>query len=143
LAGVAGAIVMAMVLWSDGHFGPGDAERTVERWPIALGLHVLAGAGFGLIYSYLFDALDRAGWRVGITVGSVHGFVAVALVSLAPSRHALYQLGEPSGWGVILIVGLHVVFGAVVGALYETKAPIHERETTRAELEPETGSPGA
>jgi hypothetical protein len=140
LAGLAGAAVMATVLWTDGHFGLLGPQFLFDRWQVALGIHLAAGGVFGVAYSYLFDALGRAGWSVGITVGAVHGFFALALVSLAPSRHALYQLGDATGWGVVFIVALHVLFGGVVGSLYEPRAALHRRETTHAELEPEAGS---
>lgn len=143
LAGLVGAAVMALVLWQDGHFGIELGRLRMQRWDIAIGVHFLAGALFGLAYGYLFDALHRAGWRSGMLVGTLHGVLVLVLMSLAPSQHALYQLGDPTWAGALFTVALHALFGAVVGVLYEPRAPVEDRETTRAELGPETRFPAS
>jgi hypothetical protein len=140
VAGVVGAAVMALVIWKEGHF----ATRVIEefpQWNVALGAHLLIGGGFGLVYGYAFDAVHRTGWRVGMALGALHGILAVIVLSIAPSGHALYQVGQPSWAGAAFIVGIHVLFGWMMGVLVEPRAPLPERETTREEVGASTRSP--
>jgi Na+/proline symporter len=140
LAGVLGAAVMALVIWKDGHFGELLVEE-LPRFGVALVAHLGIGGAFGIVYGFAFDAVHRAGWRAGMVVGAAHGLLAVLVLSIAPSGHALHHAGSLTWAGAAFIVGLHVLFGLLVGVLYEPRAEVPERETTLSEIEPGTGSP--
>ena len=141
-AGVIAAAVMALVVWKEGHFAALVLDD-LPRWNLAVLAHLALGGGFGVVYGYAFDAVHRAGWRVGMVFGALHGAVAVVVLSVSPSGHALYQVGQPSWAGAAFIVGIHVLFGLLMGVLYEPRAAVPERETTRAEIEVGTQSPAS
>lgn len=105
-----------------------------------LGVHLLGGWIFSLVYVLLFQQLGVAGvWR-GAIFGLIHGIaVLVVVVGLLPGLHprmASEQHGpeaqsllEPPGflalhYGVqtpLTILFSHVVFGVILGAFYRLK----------------------
>jgi Na+/proline symporter len=130
---------MALVILKEGHFAE-VVSWDLPRLQVALLAHLAIGGAFGVAYGFAFDAVHRAGWRAGMLVGAAHGLVMVLVLSIAPSGHALYQVGDLTWGAAAFIVALHVLFGLTVGVLYETRAPVPERETTLAEVEPESRS---
>ena len=98
-------------------------------------LHFLAGQVFALIYYAVFAAIDESGWLLGALFGLLHGvFAGTALVGiLLPAVHPRMgtsytaadasPLLEPPGFLMLnygrstplVTIGVHVVYGAVVG----------------------------
>lgn len=107
---------------------------------IGLGVHLLNGWVFSLLYVATFTALHRATWWIGAIIGVVHAsFVLTAGMRILPGLHprmASEQHGptvakqlEPPGF-LALNYGMrtpiaayvaHIVFGIVLGSFY----PLH------------------
>jgi len=112
------------------------ANRDRATWTGAA-VHVLNGWLFALIYIATFEVWGGATWWRGAAIGVVHAaFVLTVGMSILPSVHprmasehagpeARRQL-EPPGmfalnYGVrtpISVIVAHVVYGAILGALY-------------------------
>jgi hypothetical protein len=101
-------------------------------------LHVAIGWTFAVLYAAGFESLGRATWWIGAAGGLLHGlFVLVAGVSMLPGLHprmASERHGptptralQPPGfmalhygkWTPLIALAAHVVYGALLGALYE------------------------
>lgn len=101
-------------------------------------LHVAIGWAFAVLYAAGFESLGRATWWIGAAGGLLHGlFVLVAGVSMLPGLHprmASERHGptptralQPPGfmalhygkWTPLIALAAHVVYGALLGALYE------------------------
>jgi uncharacterized membrane protein YagU involved in acid resistance len=99
--------------------------------------HFANGWIFSILYVLAFTSLHKATWWVGAIIGLAHAlFVLVVVMSLLPSFHprmASEQHGptaarklEPPGfmamnYGIrtpIAVVLSHLVYGAILGALY-------------------------
>lgn len=105
------------------------AGRTPEHaFGLGLFLHLGIGGLFGLVYGYLFERVwDHGGALTGVLTAVVHAsligfFVGFAseLIPLIPSR-----MPDPGPYfaglgpaGVAAFFGLHLVYGALVGAGY-------------------------
>lgn len=105
----------------------GDVGR--QAWLVGLGAHVLGGCSLGLLYALVFDrVVHRSGVAEGAGLGLAHAAVAGLLLALVPLVHPLVP-GAITAPGVFLanegaaavagFVAVHMVFGAVVGALYD------------------------
>lgn len=109
-------------------FSPPENRSMV--YLIGFVMHFMMGGIFGLLYAALFEALDiSAGILWGGFFGLVHGLVAGMALGMMPAMHP--RMGEGQvltapgpfavKWGGMLpagIIMLHIVFGAVVGAIY-------------------------
>ncbi|HKD42126.1 MAG TPA: hypothetical protein VKB87_17705 [Myxococcaceae bacterium] len=104
---------------------------------IGVGMHLVLGSLFALLYAAAFHAWGAAGWWRGALIGLVHSaFVLVVGMPIMPGIHprmaseyqgptATRQL-EPPGplalhYGVqtpVSVVLAHVVYGAVLGGFY-------------------------
>lgn len=96
----------------------------------ALGLvfHLLIGGLFGLLYGYLFERVwDHGGAGTGMILSVIHAALIGMIVGLTPQFHPLVPevLADPGPYfanagvlGVVVFFGLHLVYGAVVGAGY-------------------------
>jgi uncharacterized membrane protein YagU involved in acid resistance len=103
-------------------------------------LHVAAGWLFSLIYVLIFESLGVAGWWRGGLIGICHAlFVLTVVVELLPGLHprmaseqqgpAAQNMLEPPGFLALhygfqtplAVVLSHLVFGAMLGALYRFK----------------------
>lgn len=102
--------------------------------------HVAIGWTFAVLYAAGFESLGRATWWIGAAGGLLHGlFVLVAGVSMLPGLHprmASERHGptptralQPPGfmalhygkWTPLIALAAHVVYGALLGALYELR----------------------
>jgi len=107
---------------------------------VGLGVHLLNGWLFALVYAAAFRSWHRATWWLGAAIGLVHAlFVLVAALPLLPGLHprmASEQHGptptrqlEPPGFlalnygrGTPLAVLLaHLAYGAILGAFYRPR----------------------
>ena len=104
---------------------------------LGIGLHLINGWVFALVYLALFHASGSATWWKGMMIGLVHAaFVLAVLMPALPAIHprmaseiqgptALRQLEPPGFLGLhygirtpVTVVIAHLVFGAVLGGLY-------------------------
>lgn len=107
---------------------------------LGVGLHLLAGWVFSLIYVAAFHAAHLFGWWFGALVGLVHGaFILVVWLPVLPGLHprmaselrgpTVAQQLEPPGflgrnYGIgtaVVSLAAHIVYGGILGALYVPK----------------------
>jgi len=104
---------------------------------IGVGMHLVNGWLFALVYAAAFESWDRATWWLGAGIGLVHAlFVLAAAMPVLPALHprmasetsgptATRQL-EPAGFLAlhygrrtpVAVVLAHLVYGGVLGAFY-------------------------
>jgi hypothetical protein len=114
-AGVIGAVAMSIIMAIARVMGiPVSLERLLGRllggpsslttWGMGFLMHLVAGGIFGLLYAVGFEyAAQHANWLVGPVLGVVHGvFVGILMAQV----------------DVRVVIGVHIFYGAIVGALY-------------------------
>ncbi len=91
---------------------------------------LLNGVIFSIIYAVLFTALGLSGgWRWGLIFGAVHSVLAGVVLGMMPLVHPRVGPGKElpapglfakniSPMAPVGLIMLHLVFGAIVGALY-------------------------
>mgnify|MGYP001568539974 FL=1 len=111
--------------------------KGVAAWFLGLMIHFMMGAAFFVVYAALFNALDLksslAGWGAlfglahGVAAGMAMGMMGAMHPRLAPAGGgpATDTLPAPGLFGIhvsamapVAILALHVIFGAVGGAVY-------------------------
>jgi hypothetical protein len=139
-AGMIGAVVMSAILWiARNVMGiPAHMEMmlgtmvvpnaALAAWLVGFGIHVLIGGVLALVYAWAFEHVThRSGWLVGAGFGVVHATISGLGMAMVPAIHPMIpeQMPAPGAFmgnlGVIGIVAeyaLHVIYGAIVGALY-------------------------
>jgi hypothetical protein len=108
----------------------------MTTWLLGFLIHLSAGAMFGAIYAAMFQRWTRrADATTGVGIGAVHALFSGLALGTLPSVHPLVpeQLAAPGiffvhlgAGGVIVYIGLHLLFGAVVGAMYAAEHRAHE-----------------
>ncbi len=146
LAGAIGAMAMLPVIYGGRAMGMTtmDLLRTLGSmmqprgndaalYGIGLMVHLMMGAGFGLLHAGLLHAFDPssggAAAGIGILIGVVHGMiVTVMMPMMLTMAHPLVKDGtiDPpgpamTGFGKMTPMGMvvgHLVYGLVLGAIY-------------------------
>lgn len=103
---------------------------------VGLGIHLAIGGLFGLLYGYLFEHVwDHGGAATGMILAVIHAALIGMLLGLTPRFHPFVpsQIPDPGAYyaklgiaGVLAFFGLHLVYGAIVGAGYGHVAAEHE-----------------
>lgn len=145
-AGLIGAIAMLAVVYMGLTAGMTsmDLLRTLGTmiapnasssvvYGLGLMMHLMMGAGFGLVHSGLLHAVgptsNIAATAYGALFGGVHGMVvALVMPIMLTAMHPLVRSGEiarpgtaMTGLGKMTPMGMvmgHIVFGLVTGAIY-------------------------
>lgn len=140
LAGVVGGAVMSALMFL-GRAGLGldvdlemlmgtvFLERGAAAWLLGLGMHLMMSGLIGVGYALAFERVtQKASAGIGAAFSVVHMLVAGPVMGgVVPLVHRLvpeqmpgpgYFLAHHGAAGVATFVVLHLVFGAVVGALY-------------------------
>ena len=105
---------------------------------LGIGVHLLNGWVFSLVYVLAFHAWDGATWWKGALIGLVHAlFVLVVAMPTLPAMHpamaserrgptVVRQLEPPGFLGLhygiqtpVTVVLAHIVFGIILGVFYE------------------------
>ena len=96
-------------------------------WILGLFLHLALSGVFGLMYGAVFKHfLHSATPGLGVLVGMVHGSISGLMMGLVPEFHPRVPelVPEPGTWmanigtwGSVTTLALHLVFGAIVGAV--------------------------
>jgi hypothetical protein len=140
-AGIVGAIVMTALgavaaaagLRSSLELMLGSAvmgNTSAAAWGAGFGLHLALGAFFGLVYGALLERATQTTAEIGVSIGSIHAVLSGVALTAVPAVHPLVPdtLIAPgmflSNLGIasaIFFVALHLVFGAVVGAVYGSR----------------------
>lgn len=143
-AGMLGALVMTIMTDASRAMGLIDANMSRYQGCVVLGrmegmaplltglaLHLSIGAVMALGYAVLFEFIGAAGWWRGATIGAVHWIMAGLAFPLLDRMNRCVVDGRIRGFGIMgrnygpmMVAGLmagHVVFGAIVGALYAVR----------------------
>ena len=95
--------------------GPGNRSA----YPVGMGLHIVMGIGFAFIY-YGFLSLSSLPFNAltGLLLGSIHGVIAMLLVSILIMEHhpnsKYHNRGPATG---LAQLGAHMVYGTIVGSI--------------------------
>jgi hypothetical protein len=122
-AGVLGAVVMTALMAMARAMGmPVNLEMVLGT--------MIGGAPslFALIYAVGFEYwTHRADWLVGLGFGVIHTLFSSVLLAMIPAMHPLVpeQMPAPGPFmsnlgmmGVLAFFMLHLIYGAIVGAMY-------------------------
>jgi hypothetical protein len=139
LSGVAGAAVMSVGLAVGRAMGmPANLELMLgsmllppgtPAFMLGLAMHLVIGGLFGLLYAWAFEHVThRSSAAIGGGLGILHGIAGGVFMGLLPMMHPRIpeEMPAPGAFmanlgtlGVMAEMVLHVVYGAVVGALYQ------------------------
>lgn len=99
-----------------------------EAWAAGIGVHLVIGGLFGLLYGWLFERVwDHGGASTGLILGVIHAALIGMVMGLTPQFDAYVpsQLPDPGPYfshlgiaGILAWFGMHLVYGAIVGAGY-------------------------
>lgn len=119
------------------------AIPSLATWFVGFAIHLLFGCLFGVVYGWLFErVLHRARVYGGVLLGSVHAIAAGLFLGAIPLFHARVPELDPAPGafflaagpaGPLALLGVHLVFGAIVGAIYGRTVP-ESRPGERAEV---------
>jgi hypothetical protein len=139
IAGVVGALAMTLVSAMLRAMGmPLNLEMMygslltaslgVGTWLLGFSIHLCVGALLGLVYAQVFVKWTRRpDATTGVGIGAVHGLISGLLLGVIRPLHPLIPEVMPApgifltslgAVGVIVYLGLHLMFGAIVGAIY-------------------------
>jgi hypothetical protein len=104
---------------------------------IGLGVHIINGWIFALVYAFAFEIRHAASWWIGAMIGAVQGmFIVIVLLPVLPGLHPRMvsdfrgpeptRLLEPPGffttnYGLktpFVLLFAHVMYGLVLGMFY-------------------------
>jgi uncharacterized membrane protein len=98
-----------------------------SAWVLGLVMHLALSGVFGLLYGVVFKHfLGRATPGLGVLIGMVHGTVSGLLMGIVPEFHPRvpelfpepgFWMANIGTWGSVTTIVLHLVFGAIVGAV--------------------------
>jgi hypothetical protein len=138
-AGVLGAVVMTALMAMARAMGmPVNLEMvlgtmmggapSLASWIMGFIIHLMAGGIFALIYAVGFEYWTHcADWLVGLGFGVIHTLFSSVLLAMIPAMHPLVpeQMPAPGPFmsnlgmmGVLAFFMLHLIYGAIVGAMY-------------------------
>lgn len=110
-------------------------------WIIGFLMHLMISGLIALAYGAGFENVThRADWKVGAAFSILHILIGGVFMGMVPMMHPLVpeQMPAPGAFmsnqgaiGVAAFVMLHVIYGAIVGALYGTvrHAPVGRNVT--------------
>ena len=150
VAGVVGGAVMSMGLAMARAMGmPATLEMMLGTMPglqpgtgafvLGLMMHLTISGLIALVYAWGFETLThRSSAAIGAGFGVVHGIIGGVFMGMVPMMHPLIPEMMPAPgpfmvnlgmMGVMAEMVLHMVYGAIVGAMYE---PVHVAGAVRA-----------
>ena len=104
------------VIRAGGALVVGSGNRSA--FPVGLGIHIAMGIGFAFVYS-AFLSLSSLPFNAltGLLLGSIHGVIAMLLVSILIMEHhpdpRYHDRGVSTG---LAQLGAHMLYGTVVGS---------------------------
>jgi len=118
------------------------ASLGMSTWLLGFLIHLCAGALCAVIYAAVFEHWTRrADATTGVGVGAVNALLSGLALGALPALHPLIPeyMAAPGiffahlgAGGVIVFIGLHLLFGAIVGAMYAAE----QRASTEARAYP-------
>lgn len=107
-----------------------DIENRSKVYTVGILLHLLIGAGWGVLYVFLLTAMVvEPNWPAGILWGFAHGIFVGAMMGILADTHPYIGDGQPiknpgilgHEWSELMpywILGLHVIFGVCTLTFY-------------------------
>ncbi len=137
-AGVIGGAAMSALMWMGRLMGmPANLEMMLgtmvlepgsTAWLIGFVMHLMISGAIALVYAWGFERVThRAGVLVGAGFGILHAIIAGMVMGMMPAMHPLMpmRMDPPGAYmsglgpaGVVMEFVLHIIYGAVVGAIY-------------------------
>ncbi len=107
-----------------------DPQNTQKVYTVGVILHLLIGAGWGVLYVFLLTAMVvTPNWPAGILWGLGHGIFVGSVMGIMADTHP--EIGEDKAipdpgimgrkWGSLIpyyVLGLHIIYGASTLAIY-------------------------
>lgn len=103
-------------------------EPGTNAFLLGLALHLATGAAFGALYGWLFETVwDHGGAGTGMILAVLHSSLIGIGIGLTPQFHPMVpeRIADPGPYfanvgvlGVVAFFGLHMIYGAIVGAGY-------------------------
>jgi hypothetical protein len=107
-----------------------DPQNTQKVYTVGVILHLLIGAGWGVLYVFLLTAMVvTPNWPAGILWGLGHGIFVGSVMGIMADTHP--EIGENKAipdpgimgrkWGSLIpyyVLGLHIIYGASTLAIY-------------------------
>lgn len=145
-AGMVGGAVMTGIMWMARTFMgmPMNLEMmegtmlvqppSGVAWIVGLLMHLVISGLIGLLYAWGFERVTRrAGWLVGAGFGVLHAIIGGVMMGMVPAIHPLIpeMMPAPGAFlsnipmGPLAFLMLHIIYGAVVGAIYKPVAHAH------------------
>ena len=104
-------------------------ENKAATYIVGFMAHFMNGVIFAVMYAYLFAVLGVSGWTWGLGFGLVHGIMAGTAMGMMHLVHpnmgpgkAIPALGlfakNINRMAPVGLIMLHLVYGAIVGAIY-------------------------
>ena len=139
LGGVIGAVAMSLIMAMARAMGMKvmleqmlgtmtGMMPSATTFGIGLAIHLMMGAAFGVIYGWVFEhVVHRGRWTAGALVALPHVLVVGLMMGAIPMIHPLMLSPMPApgvfmshlgGLGVVAMIMLHLIFGAIVGGVY-------------------------
>jgi len=109
--------VQVDVIQAGGSLVVGSGKRSA--YPVGLAIHIAMGIGFAFIY-YAFLNLSSLPFNAltGMLLGSIHGVIAMLLVSILIMEHhpepRYHDRGPSTG---LAQLGAHMLYGCIVGTV--------------------------
>lgn len=154
IAGLVGGVAMTVLGWIVRRLGlEMNAEMMLgtmlggmpglTTWLIGFMMHLMISALIALAYAWGFERVThRAGVVVGLGFAVVHVAIAGMVMALIPAMHPMIPEEMPApgafmanmgGTFVALFVVEHLIYGAIVGALYGPVEHFAGRPVTAAD----------
>jgi hypothetical protein len=146
VAGMVGGAVMSALMWMgrtvmgmpanlEMMLGTMFTDPGATAWIIGFVMHLMISGAIALIYAWAFEHIThRAGWLLGAGFGIVHAIIGGMVMGMMPMMHPRMPnpimppgafMSSMGTMGVVAEFVLHMVYGAVVGAMYG--AVVHAR----------------
>ncbi len=158
LAGVIGGVVMTVLMFMGRMMGMTEMNLEMAMgsmmtqsvssisWIIGFVMHLMISGLIALVYAYGFEYIThKAGWLTGAGFAVIHTIIAGIFMGMMGMMHPLMVASQPvpdgkllapgffaSNFGmmtVIAVIMLHLIYGAIVGALY---TPAHQHVANKA-----------
>jgi hypothetical protein len=140
VSGIGAGIAMTLATWLAGRVAPCTDMPMIwgtmllpagdEAWLLGLVIHLLVAALVGLVYAFAFEHVTHgaSAWT-GVLFSLAHSLVAGIALGLLPRVHPRIPQAMPEPgwlalgygvWGLVVLIAVHAVYGAFVGATYGT-----------------------
>lgn len=140
IAGVIGGTVMSIMLAVVRAMGmPANLEIMqgtmlgfapgTTAWIAGFIMHLMISGLIALIYAVGFEYVThRAGWLMGVAFSIIHLLIGGVVMGMVPAMHPMipeqmpapgYFMSGMGAMGVVLFTVEHLIYGAIVGAMYQ------------------------